>query len=88
MDIRLLKHKPTGQVFVWQDHFSRDPDFVEVADIDGTPLPDALEGEFEVVTPAPKKSRTKKVAAVVEDFDDLNLDEAQAALDADASRGL
>lgn len=103
MSDRYLLHKPSGVVHIWQGVWANNPDFEEVADVKGTPLKPALEGEFEeVVEPKPKAKKAKKAAApVVEDevpagnpevqapdLDALLADLDDSALSADASRGL
>jgi len=94
MSGRYLKHVPTGQIFAYQSHFAAENDFVEVADVQGTALPEAIEGEFkrvdETVPEAPSSKKRKKA-----EEDALKLaDElaaalaSQEALNADASRGV
>lgn len=97
---RYLKHTPSGQIYIWQGVFAAREDFVECADVLGTPMPDALEGEFTVVEEETKPKATRKKRAVVEepvseveaelDAEDEFLDSvlADAALSADASTGL
>jgi len=77
---RYLKHIPTGNVFIYQGAFATRDDFEECADAQGTPM-NVFEGEYKVVeeSPKPRKGRKPKV----EDEDALD-----AALNADASRGL
>lgn len=69
---RYLKHIPSGQIFIHQPAFAGRDDFIEVADLKGTPL-NVIDGEYEVVE-APKKRGRKK--------------SDEDALEADASRGL
>lgn len=75
---RFLKHKVTGQVFVYQAVFAQRGDFEECADAQGTPM-NVFEGEFRVVVddeaPAKPAKRNKRSR------------EDEAALQADASRG-
>lgn len=81
---RYLKHVPTGQIFVYQAAFATREDFVEVADLAGNALPEAIEGDFKVVEePKPAGKKKKLVVAESSDIDDID-----AALSADASRGL
>lgn len=92
MTQRFLQNKNTGHVIIWQSHLANDPLLVEVADARGTPM-NVFEGEYATVTdspaPAPvKKPRAKKAIEPKEPtVDDLDLD-TDAALSADASRGL
>jgi len=75
---RYLKHLPSGQVFIYAPPFIDNPEFEEVADAQGTPL-----GEPEtVVNPTPRAKRAKVKA------EDIEIDLNDAALSADASRGL
>jgi hypothetical protein len=77
---RFLKHLPTGAVYIWQAHWAADPAMVEVADLAGTPIPDTT------VPPEPapvKKPRKSGLAKPPETLDDID-----AALSQDASRGL
>ena len=86
MTDRFLKHIPSGQIFIYQAPFATQADFVEVADAQGTPFPDAIDAEFSTVVddgPVTVTKKSKKKAGVaVDDLDDLD-----AALSADASRG-
>lgn len=94
MSDRYLLHKPSGVIYIWQGVYAKNPDFVEVADLQGTPLKPAIDGEFAVVEepvvaaskqPAKraKKAAEKPAEAPVDPLDDLD-----ALLNADASRGL
>ena len=71
---RYLKHVPSGQVFIYQSTFASRDDFEECADAQGTPM-NVFEGEFKVVDEPTKKRGSRKK-------------EDEAALQADASRGL
>lgn len=89
MTERYLKHKPSGQMYIYQSAFAANPDFEEVADLKGTPLPAAIDGDYAVVEEpaAPKKTRAKKAVGLAEPTDD-DLMDLDAALSADASKGL
>lgn len=82
---RFLKHKINGHVVVYQAHLAADPNLEEVADASGTPL-NIYEGEATVVD-EPKKPKAKK-AGLAKPEDDLDLDDLDSKLSADASRGL
>ena len=84
MSNRFLKHVPSGQVFVYQDVFAKRDDFVEVSDANGSPM--VVETEDEDVPVAKPRGRAKKPGIVVPE-DNSDLDDFDAALSADASRG-
>lgn len=76
---RFLKHIPSGLVYVYQAHWASDPNLVEVADLEGNPLP-----EVDDVPPEPPVKKPRKTAALKAD----PLADIDAALSQDASRGL
>lgn len=80
---RLIKHIPSGQVFIYAPPWIGREDFVECANIAGDPLPDPEA----VVNPAPQTMRAgkRKTMTLVEPSEPPVDD---AALSADASRGL
>ena len=53
---RLLRHKPSGQLFIYQAAFAESPEFEEVIDVESRVIPDP--------EPAPKPSRKKAVETV------------------------
>jgi hypothetical protein len=85
MTQRYLRHKLNGHVVIYQDHLLSDSNLEECADAAGTPM-NVHEGEFSVVE-EPKKPKAKK-AGLSKPVDDLDLDDIDAKLSADASRGL
>ena len=85
MTQRYLRHKINGHVIIYQGHLANDENLEEVADASGTPM-NVHEGEFAVVD-EPKKPKAKK-AGLSKPVDDLDLDDIDAKLSADASRGL
>ena len=82
---RYLKHLPSGIIFIYQGAFAKRDDFIEVADLEGTPMPvgDADEPVAPAKAAKPAKAPKSKPAPV----DDLGAD-IDAALSKDASRGL
>jgi hypothetical protein len=75
---RYLKHTPSGVVFIWQEVFAKNSEFVEVADSQGNPFPPPDEEKEPapiVHDDAPKVKRGKKGAE-------------PHPIDIDASRGL
>ena len=90
MSDRYLKHIPSGVIYIWQTAFAVRDDFVEVADLQGTPM-NVIEGDFkvipnEVVEDKPVKKGKRGISPVADELDDLLA--AQQALNADASRGM
>lgn len=81
---RYIKHLATGNVFIYQSHWMASGDFVEVANLQGDPIDAPVEEAPQVE----KKPVTKGKKAKASDLDDLDLDPAQSALNADASRGM
>ena len=76
---RYLKHIPSGIIYIMQPAFAAREDFIEVADLAGAPMPG--DGTPEpVVEKKPRAKRAKVEADPLADID--------AALSADASRGL
>lgn len=74
---RFLKYNPTGVVFIFNSVWATDPDFVEVVDAEGTPMPDTSDN------PAYTGPKNKKVVTPKEEVSD-----AELALQEDSSRGL
>ena len=72
MTDRMLRHKPTGVLYIYQDVFAMRPDFEEVINVEATVVED----------PPPKPRRSRVTAGMeIPTIDDLQLGE-------DASRGL
>lgn len=84
MEIRYLMHVPTGRVYMYDGGWASQPDFVEVADASGTPMPEAepaVEAPADVeqaVAVLARRGRPPKVVPAVD----------ETALFADASRGV
>ena len=74
---RFLKYTPTGVMYVFDAIWASNPDFIEVADANGTPFPDTSDN------PTYTKSTAKRVAAQT-----VEVTDAELALQEDASRGL
>ena len=80
---RYLKHIPSGVVYIFQPAFAQRADFIEVADLAGTPLADAPADAPTDVPAADKKGRSKRKGDETDNLTDID-----AALSATASRGL
>ena len=74
---RFLKYNPTGVVYIFDSIWANSPDFVEVVDAQGTPIPDTSEN------PTYKSPKNKVALEVKEEISD-----AELALQADSSRKL
>lgn len=72
---RFIKYLPSGIVYIFDATWLSNPDFVEVADANGTPMHDTSQNPDYV--PPKKKTKTK-----------LDISDDEAALQADATRKL
>lgn len=70
---RMLRHIPTGVLYVYQPQFATRPDFEEIIDVEAREIPDPVE-------PTPRKTR-KAAAPAPAMIDEEKLAE-------EASRGL
>ena len=86
MSDRFLLHKPSGVIYIYNDTWAQNPDFVECADAQGTSLADGSVPD--IVIPDAKPKRTRKPAADDPVVVDAEIDPVDAALSADASRNL
>lgn len=73
MSQKLLRHKPTGDLYIWQEAFAFRPDFEEVVDV----TPEETKAP-ETIAPAKVRKTRKPEPAPVD----------EAAIQADASRDL
>jgi len=80
---RYLKHKQTGLVLIYAHPWINDPEFEECADAQGNPIPvNAEQPTYEKPAAADKPAKPKAKAKPTADS------EAEAALRADATRGV
>ena len=86
MPDRYLKHVPSGQIFIWQGVFAAQPDFVEVADVTGTPMPvvEAVAPPVADVVEVISEKRAKVVKAKIAKGKPAAVAEAEAAVENDA----
>jgi hypothetical protein len=54
---RLLRHKPSGQLFIYQAAFAENPEFEEIIDVESREIPEPVEEK-------PKATRKKPVETV------------------------
>ena len=74
---RFIKYLPSGVVYIYDTSWASKPDFIEVADAEGNPMPDTSQN------PTYTKSTAKRVTEQKVEVSDDEL-----ALQADAARGL
>jgi hypothetical protein len=70
---RLLRHKPSGTLYIWQEVFAMRDDFEEIIDVESRVVPDEP-----VEAPKPRATRKKAEPAPVD----------ESRIQEDASRGL
>lgn len=70
MTQRLLRHKPTGILYAYQDIYAIRPDFEEIIDVESRVVEEPA-----VETPAPKKTRAKRSDSTVDAALDAAVDE-------------